>query len=149
MAFLKMVALTLSVYLSTTLGAPAAESSPATPLLKRDHETHCGTHGFSYNDAMSAFDDVYYSAPWQNCGGLWAPTIVLNGKTSWVQTHGNAEFYVCNNQDWTRCFSLDWDSKRNLMSDTLNECAGYSFWIWDDDKWSYGMDAQGVSECGF
>lgn len=77
-------------------------------------------------------------------------TITLGGRKEGNadSDNGDVQFYVCNNAQSTRFFTLDSDKQNNIQN-AYALCDGNAFFITEDDNFSYGGDVAGVSECGF
>ena len=102
----------------------------------------------SVSTVVAQFDVISKTAPYEQCGGLWAPTIHVDGKRSVeASADGRYKFYICNNDNKNRCITLGPD-KRKRLEDASRQCGGRTFWIRDNDGWSFGVDPIHVKECG-
>jgi len=126
----------------------------ATPLndnpniIERQNVVNCGNKGvLSQSDANAAFQDAVNAATPGSCWGVNSQYLTIDGHHSAIFESGDVQFYVCNNADSTRCFTLD-SNVLSTENGAFSVCNYNNFFISQSDDWSSGFDIAGSAECG-
>lgn len=101
---------------------------------------HCTDAALDVNQVDKAYWSMRNRADAN--GRVW-----LDGRKSAFAYNGNTQFYICNNAYKRRYFTID-QAQKTTVANNQNSCGGNGFWTMNDDKWSYGIDLRGASECG-